>query len=75
MANNWGQCVGVIALSKATELHINRDAEMDGKKFLVISKYVKTASYSGPAKGGALLISNEKLAELKQAIDKAVLGQ
>jgi hypothetical protein len=71
MANNWGHAVGVIALSRATELHINRDAEMDGKKFLVLSKFVKSESYSGPAKGGSLLIPMEKLGELRQAIDKA----
>lgn len=70
MADNWGRTIAVIPLSDATEIHVNADAELKGKKFLVFSKYVKTESYSGPAKGGTLMIPMEKLAEVKAALNE-----
>jgi hypothetical protein len=42
MANNWGTPIAVIQLSKAQELHINANAEMNGKFFLVLAKFVKS---------------------------------
>jgi hypothetical protein len=38
MADNWGRTIAVIPLSDATEIHVNADAELKGKKLLVFSK-------------------------------------
>jgi hypothetical protein len=75
MANNWGTPIAVIPLSKAQELHVNANGEMNGKLFLVLAKFVKSQSYSGPEKNGTTLIPNEQLANFKAAVDKAALGQ
>jgi len=74
MATNWGKTVAVIPLSDKTDLHINADAEMDGGKFLVLAKYVKTQNYSGPAKNGTILVPMSQLEAFKKAIDQAVMG-
>jgi hypothetical protein len=74
MANNWGTPIAVIPLSKSQELHINANAEMNGKFFLVLSKFVKSQSYSGPEKNGTTLVPVEQMGALKQAIDKAHAG-
>jgi hypothetical protein len=68
MANNWGREIAVIQITESTSLHVQRDAELNGAKFLVLSKFVKTSKYDGPAKGGTLMIPNAKLAELKAAV-------
>lgn len=72
MADNWGREIGSIKLSDATELHVNVDAELHGKKFLVLSKHVKTESYSGPAKNGTTLIPVEEQARFFELIGKAI---
>jgi hypothetical protein len=57
---NWGKTIGTVKTGAKTELKVSVDAELDGKKFVVLSKWVNNpGSYVGPAHGGATLIPAE----------------
>ncbi len=70
MADNWGKLVGKLKLSAGTELRVQTGAELKGAKFLVLSKWVVTDKYTGPAANGALLIPMSELADFKALISK-----
>jgi hypothetical protein len=55
MADTYGKIVKEIPLTPSTKLCIKSGAELGGKKFFDIRKYVMTAKYTGPTKDGLFL--------------------
>lgn len=55
MVDTYGKIVKEIPLTPSTKLCIKAGAELSGKKFFDIRRYVVSAKYTGPTKDGLFL--------------------